>query len=412
MSNHFRWRAGAVPVAVSERGLLALDDDPQMLESLWELLEAEANLGELLQALAAHRDNDVFSLPDFLFAVFDGAQLNMAARGRFEISLHSTDGETEKFSAPQVIVWDEAHFSHVHSFVLTLSPEKRAGRSRALPVRSAIVSAQEISWGGVSDDVPEIVRETTSEKDFSATLLPEELEESHAAPFPAPPEATSAEEAAFSTPPNTFEEEAVPVAIPNTEKVAPDWLHDGETMTPEQLRAARTAAELDATVQAETSAQGKDEQSGTTVLAVFCEGGHPNPTHASACRSCGGPIGNETGRVPRPVLGVLRSSTGEYAPLDADIVIGRLPQGTSEPGAPSPHLMAVSSPSKAISKSHCAVRVSDWDITVEDLGSTNGTFLIRGGASPRRVSQNQHVFLRTGDVLDLGDGVVLTVSGE
>ena len=178
--------------------------------------------------------------------------------------------------------------------------------------------------------------------------------------------------------------------------------HDGRTVQ---------AAGLHATGNALGGQTGLDEPSGTgpNVMAVFCEAGHPNPVHASSCRECDGTITSRTGQVEQPVLGVLRVSSGATAVLDADIIIGRLPQGTSSTAAQSPRLLAVPSPGKAISKTHCAVRVEGWDIRVEDLGSTNGTFLLRAGEEPRRVPEHHQLFLRIGDVIDIGDGTTLTV---
>lgn len=172
-----------------------------------------------------------------------------------------------------------------------------------------------------------------------------------------------------------------------------------------------SAAGLDATGNALGGQTGLDEPSGTgpSVMAVFCEAGHPNPVHASSCRECDGTITSRTGQVEQPVLGVLRVSSGATAVLDADIIIGRLPQGTSSTAAQSPRLLAVPSPGKAISKTHCAVRVEGWDMRVEDLGSTNGTFLLRAGEEPRRVPEHHQLFLRIGDVIDIGDGTTLTV---
>ena len=178
--------------------------------------------------------------------------------------------------------------------------------------------------------------------------------------------------------------------------------HDGRTVS---------AAGLDATGNALGGQTGLDEPSGTgpSVMAVFCEAGHPNPVHASSCRECDGTITSRTGQVEQPVLGVLRVSSGATAVLDADIIIGRLPQGTSSTAAQSPRLLAVPSPGKAISKTHCAVRVEGWDMRVEDLGSTNGTFLLRAGEEPRRVPEHQQLLLRAGDIIDIGDGTTLTV---
>lgn len=183
------------------------------------------------------------------------------------------------------------------------------------------------------------------------------------------------------------------------------WKHDGRTVSAAGLHAARNAL---------GGQTGLDEPSGTgpSVLAVFCEAGHPNPVHASSCRECDGAITSRTGQVERPVLGVLRVSSGATAVLDADVIIGRVPQGTSSTAAQSPHLLAVPSPGKAISKTHCAVRVEGWDMSVEDLGSTNGTFLLRAGEEPRRVPEHQQFFLRIGDVIDIGDDTTLTVERE
>ena len=183
------------------------------------------------------------------------------------------------------------------------------------------------------------------------------------------------------------------------------WKHDGRTVSAAGLHAARNAL---------GGQTGLEEISGTgpSVLAVFCEAGHPNPVHASSCRECDSAITSRTGQVERPVLGVLRVSSGATAVLDADVIIGRVPQGTSSTAAPSPRLLAVPSPGKAISKTHCAVRVEGWDMSVEDLGSTNGTFLLRAGEEPRRVPEHQQLFLRIGDVIDIGDDTTLTVERE
>ena len=181
--------------------------------------------------------------------------------------------------------------------------------------------------------------------------------------------------------------------------------HDGRTVQ---------AAGLHATGNALGGQTGLDEPSGTgpSVMAVFCEAGHPNPVHASSCRECDGTITSRTGQVERPVLGVLHVSSGATAILDTDVIIGRLPQGTSSTAAQRPRLLAVPSPGKAISKTHCAVRVEGWDMRVEDLGSTNGTFLLRAGEEPRRVPEHQQLLLRAGDIIDIGDGTTLTVERE
>lgn len=145
---------------------------------------------------------------------------------------------------------------------------------------------------------------------------------------------------------------------------------------------------------------------GPEVLAINCVNGHPNPVHASSCRICGGALNGKIVHVKRPSLGTLVASTGGSVTLDADVIVGRLPKAA--PGT-AVHLMAVASPTKSISKSHCRINIDDWELNLEDLNSTNGTYLLREGQLPRRLGGGQRELLRYGDRIDLGDGVVLSV---
>lgn len=148
------------------------------------------------------------------------------------------------------------------------------------------------------------------------------------------------------------------------------------------------------------------DSDGPEVLAINCVNGHPNPVHASSCRICGGALNGKIVHVKRPSLGTLVASTGGSVALDADVIVGRLPKAA--PGA-AVHLMAVASPTKSISKSHCRINIDDWELNLEDLNSTNGTYLLREGQLPRRLGGGQRELLRYGDRIDLGDGVVLSV---
>ena len=148
------------------------------------------------------------------------------------------------------------------------------------------------------------------------------------------------------------------------------------------------------------------EGDGPEVLAINCVNGHPNPVHASSCRICGGALNGKIVHVKRPSLGTLVASTGGSVTLDADVIVGRLPKAA--PGT-AVHLMAVASPTKSISKSHCRINIDDWELNLEDLNSTNGTYLLREGQLPRRLGGSQRELLRYGDRIDLGDGVVLSV---
>lgn len=191
-----------------------------------------------------------------------------------------------------------------------------------------------------------------------------------------------------------------PTPAPRAED-AEDWVHDGRTVSPAQLRAMREAAGAGA---GRAPADGAD-----TVLAVLCDQGHPNAVHAVSCRRCGGRLQTDSLRVPRPLLGRLRASTGAVVDLRHDVVVGRAPAATPRPGRPSPELLIITDADKSASKVHCAVRVEDWDLAVEDLGSSNGTFLLRPGRAPRRLAPHSPEPLAVGDVISLADAATLTV---
>jgi FHA domain len=109
------------------------------------------------------------------------------------------------------------------------------------------------------------------------------------------------------------------------------------------------------------------------VSAVKCPAGHPNPPRAERCRVCPRhvPPQQET-QIERPVLGVLRLSTGEDILLDRDVLLGREPRSARET-ADKPHELRLPSPGKDISRNHLEVRLLGWRVVAIDLGSTNGT---------------------------------------
>lgn len=176
--------------------------------------------------------------------------------------------------------------------------------------------------------------------------------------------------------------------------------HDGQTVLPSRARQLRDhARSISEPAHQETPVDGP------LVLAVLCTQGHPNPTHASSCRICSGEMTDSSARVPRPPLGSIILSTGETLSLDRDVIIGRRPRYVPEPGRPEARIVAVPSPGKQISRSHCEVRIDDWDVRVRDLGSNNGTYLHRPGETPVRLKERVPVVMRPGDVIDIGEGV-------
>lgn len=194
-----------------------------------------------------------------------------------------------------------------------------------------------------------------------------------------------------------------------------DGDHDGMTMLPQRARELRDYARSvtsdpdessqAASAQASPAAHSSPAAVGPQVLAVLCEKGHPNATHASSCRICSSPLGSTAVTVPRPSLGRIVLSTGEEVALDQDIIIGRRPRSSAGAGRQPARLVIVPSPRKQISRSHCELRIDDWDVRLHDLGSNNGTYLTRPGQVPVRLDENVPTVLKPGDVVELGEEI-------
>lgn len=198
-------------------------------------------------------------------------------------------------------------------------------------------------------------------------------------------------------------------------KATADGDHDGMTTLPQRARELRDYARhvnsdpdessQAASAQASPAAHSSPAAVGPQVLAVLCEQGHPNATHASSCRICSSPLGSTAVTVPRPSLGRIILSTGEEVALDQDIIIGRRPRSSAGADRQPARLVIVPSPRKQISRSHCELRIDDWDVRLHDLGSNNGTYLTRPGQAPVRLDENVPTVLKPGDVVELGEEI-------
>lgn len=98
---------------------------------------------------------------------------------------------------------------------------------------------------------------------------------------------------------------------------------------------------------------------------------------------------------------------GRRLPILNTVVIGRAPRPLA--GAEC-QLLRVTSPERGISRSHVALSVIDGLARARDLGSNNGTTLIRTG-NRRLLDTESWTALRSGDVLDLGESVTVRLAG-
>ena len=96
--------------------------------------------------------------------------------------------------------------------------------------------------------------------------------------------------------------------------------------------------------------------------------------------------------------------------VDRAVLVGRAPD-PDRSNFKNPRLMPVQSAGHDISRTHVEVAPEGWQVVATDLNSTNGTVLIRpGGYERQQLTAGEHVPVQPGSVLELGDGVSITVA--
>ena len=99
--------------------------------------------------------------------------------------------------------------------------------------------------------------------------------------------------------------------------------------------------------------------------------------------------------------------TGESFVVEGLTLVGRRPEVRS--GEPVRHLVSLPSDDMSLSKTHAQFQVvPDGALVVMDRGSTNGSILIRSGAT-RRLSGGRPATLRPGDRVRFGDREMVVV---
>ena len=145
------------------------------------------------------------------------------------------------------------------------------------------------------------------------------------------------------------------------------------------------------------------------VLSAVCPQGHPNPTNYTVCRVCGAELNRPAKSVACPPLGRVVTSGGESIELNRPLLVGRNPVADDIASVAEVPLrpLTVASPNQLVSRNHILIDLDAWSVLAQDLGDCNGTVLNRQNEAPVRLSSANPVLLRSGDVLDLGDGQTL-----
>ena len=194
--------------------------------------------------------------------------------------------------------------------------------------------------------------------------------------------------------PNAFVEEEASIEVPADEPAEVEAQVSQEPVEQENQPEAEEvapASEIEETPAAETPAAGvapafeiDNSDSGATVLRRVTD----DSQHAQA--------------------GYLVYAGAAPVELTHDVILGRDPNARVLTGRPSATVMRVPSPANEISRSHAAVMPSGFGSwMLMDLGSANGTLLRSSNGNVQEVPPRVTVPLSDGDVIDLGENVLV-----
>jgi hypothetical protein len=115
----------------------------------------------------------------------------------------------------------------------------------------------------------------------------------------------------------------------------------------------------------------------STIHGIMCSRHHFNDPRARFCSHCGVSMNQSSILMvegPRPALGVLVFHDGYRLALDRSVVVGRTAEADI---GKSRSVMGLSLGDYArfLSIKHATLSLEEWDVTIVDHGSTNGTSL-------------------------------------
>jgi hypothetical protein len=114
----------------------------------------------------------------------------------------------------------------------------------------------------------------------------------------------------------------------------------------------------------------------------LCSRGHLNDPRSHFCVLCGIRMNERTGVLvigSRPPLGLLVFDDGATYTVDAEYLVGRMPESDDRVRSGALRSIVVEDRSGAVSRVHAEVRVDNWDVVLVDSGSRNGTFVASPG---------------------------------
>ncbi|MFI6045102.1 FHA domain-containing protein [Nocardia sp. NPDC051321] len=175
-----------------------------------------------------------------------------------------------------------------------------------------------------------------------------------------------------------------------------------------EVRGTSPAPPPDPELQRRLEATAKATALTVKVMGFKCARAHPSDPRAAFCTVCGMPVDQTQAliEVIRPPLGMLILDDGMTYVLAADAVIGRDPEH-SDAAQRGLVPLRVDDSSGGMSRAHAEIHLLNWDVTVVDRGSTNGTRTrLPGYRDWIRLAPNQSMVLVPGAEVMLGNRVL------
>lgn len=436
------YRPGEWQVVVEDSGIAALPSDAgtDKVVALSEMLRnGVPALTEVIDVLSG---GAITGLGSFAVALIGPSGTRFAVRGAVDV----VTGLDEGFSGEDITTWSERYIAGEPRFEIRIGA---AADAVEYPIRSGVVLASGIRVGEVftapqPDAASETDQGTSEEADGVLAVDGGEPADVVMPTSDVEPEIEPEQEAG-PEPELEPEAEPEPEVEPEPEPES-DLASPSETITPDQMLLARGAAGQpdDAETAAPASAPDvasphvADTMAGLVTPEPPALPPLPSATEAGGADDIGDHDGStisvdEARRLraaavptsapdaptealpmfdsaPHAASGArIRLSTGQVVELDRTIIIGRKPRSTRASESTMPHLIAVDSPQSDISRNHLEVRPEGDSVVVIDLHTTNGSTLLRPGAEPMRLHPGEQTLVLHGDVIDVGDGVTVTV---
>ena len=463
-----RWFGVVTPHGVA---VLPPEMPVHVVDDVWKRMEAGEGLPAVLEALAAAFGTSLSSLPPFGLVLIEGGGCRVAVRG--SITVTAGTGQ-QPVSGLGVSTWTERAFDDAPQFALEVA-EAQDDLVGMLSLRAGVVLCDALLCGdegvGTVEAAATPVEAVSTPPAATMTQSPPALVDvaTPATPPPIPaedagmtmvPDATLAVDAASDSPsePSAATMVDAPSATPTRTDEGGDYdelfgatvirsvedaairaaADEGASEGEASSSAADGAASAELAAPAPTTAPSpvpppikvaqREEAAGNLIAGVpsYLTG---EPVRVAEASSVAEPAeeGDHDGlTVSVAQLRAMRAgsasvdqvaargrahiSTGEEVLLDRSVVVGRKPRASRTTGD-LPHLVTVPSPDQDISRSHVEIRVESGAVLAVDLDTTNGTVLRRIGAEPKRLHPHEPTIVLDGDVLEIGDGITITLEG-